>query len=170
MKGNKAVVGVFSYLDDTVSAIKELRASNLDLRVYSPVPRTEIEAVTYPEKSPVRRFTLAGAVTGITFGFALAILCSLDYPLRVSAKDVVSVPAFFVIGYECTILLGAIATLIALLHFCRLPDILRKVGYDPRFSYDKFGIVVGCDVNQIDSVRQTLAKSGAEEVQVRDGL
>lgn len=170
MKGTKAVVGVFGYLDDTVSAVRRVRDANLDYRVYSPVPRHEIEEVTYPQKSPVRFFTATGAATGLTAGFALAILCSLDYPLRVSAKDVVSVPGFVVIGYELTILLGAIATLLAMLHFCRIPDILRKVGYDPRFSRDKFGVVVGCEKGQVDVVTRTLKEAGAEEVEVRDGL
>ena len=90
--------------------------------------------------------------------------------MRVSAKDVVSIPGFVVIGYECTILFGAIATLLGLLHFCRLPDILRKVGYDPRFSDDKFGVVVGCEGGQVDEVMADLKRAGAEEVEVRDGL
>ena len=170
MSGHKAVVGVFTYLDDTCKAIREVQASKLDYRVYSPIPRPEIEELTYPEKSPVRRFTLIGAITGVTSGFSLAILCSLDYPMRASAKDIVSIPAFFVMGYEWTILFGALATLLAMIIYCRLPDMLRKVGYDPRFSYDKFGIVVGCAGDQIESVKSALSKAGADEVQVRDGL
>lgn len=170
MKGNKAVVGVFGYLDDTLAAIKKVKELDLDYRVYSPVPRHEIEEATMPQKSPVRFITGTGAALGLTFGFALAILCSLDYPLRVSAKDVVSVPAFVVIGYECTILFGAIFTLMALMHFCRIPDIFRKVGYDNRFSYDKFGVVVGCMSAEVDKVSERLRQAGAEEVEVKDGL
>lgn len=170
MKGYKAIVGIFSYLDDALKAVDSAKSLKLDYRVYSPTLRHEIEDSTFPEKSPVRRFTMVGAVTGCTFGFALAILCSLDWPLRVSAKDIVSVPGFFVIGYECTILFGGIATLIALLHFCKLPDILRKVGYDPRFTDDKFGVVIGCDSSQVDEVQQKLKAAGAEEVEVREGL
>ena len=145
MKGNKAVVGVFSYLDDTIRAVEAAKASNLDFRAYSPVANHDLEAATSESRSNVRIFTSVGALTGLVFGFALAILCSLDWPMRVSAKDVVSIPGFVVIGYECTILFGALATLVGLVHFCRLPDILRKVGYDPRFSDDKFGVVIGCD-------------------------
>ena len=170
MKGNKAVVGVFGYLDDTIKALRAVKEDKHDYRVYSPVPRPEIEHETLPQKSPVRFFTGTGAVTGVTFGFSLAIMCSLDYPMRVSAKDIVSVPGFFVVGYECTILFGALATLLALIVMCRLPDMLRKVGYDPRFTNDKFGIVVGVDSSQVEQVKETLRKAGAEEVQVRDGL
>lgn len=170
MDGKRAIVGVFSYLDDTLDAIRYVQDGGYEYRVYSPVPVGEIEELTYPQKSNVRMISLAGALTGFCAGFFLAIMCSLDYPLRVSAKEIVSVPGFFVIGYECTILFGAIATFMALLHFCRIPDILRRVGYDPRFSSDKFGVVVGCETSDVDSMKEQLLKSGAEEVEVRDGL
>lgn len=170
MKGNKAVVGVFSYMDDTIEAIKKVKEAKFDFCVYSPVPNHELEEHTYPEKSPIRIVTMTGAVTGLIFGFALAILCSLDWPLRVSAKDIVSIPGFVVIGYECTILFGAIATLLALLGFAKIPNLLRKVGYDPRFSGDKFGVVVGCESKDVDAVKAKLKDSGADEVEVRDGL
>lgn len=170
MNGAKAVVGVFSYMDDLIHAIEEVKKQNLDYRVYAPTPRHEIDQVTSNTRSSIRFFTTIGAVVGLCFGFGLAIWCSLDYPLRVSAKDIVSIPGFVVIGYECTILFGAIATLIGLMHFCRIPDILRKVGYDPRFSDDKFGLVVGCEKARIDDVCATLQAKGAEEVEVRDGL
>lgn len=170
MRGNKVVVGVFTYLDDTVKAIKKVKEAELDYRVYSPVPHHELEEITYPGKSPVRFITAIGAISGLIGGFALAIWTSLDYPLRVSAKDVVSPPGFFVIGYECTILLGGIFTLLALLHFCRLPDVLRKIGFDPRFSLDKFGVVVGCEKRDIDDITRKLLECGADEVEVREGL
>lgn len=170
MSANKAVVGVFKYLDDLVHAINQAKADSLDYRVYSPVPHHAIEEATSPGRSNVRVFTSIGAVVGCIAGFALAILCSMDYPLRVSAKDVVSVPGFVVIGYECTILFGALATLIGLFHFCRLPDILRKVGYDPRFSDDKFGIVVAVEGRRVDEVSAKLKSCGAEEIDVREAL
>lgn len=170
MRGNKVVVGVFHYLDDTLHAVEEAKRINLDYRVYSPVPNHDLEAATFPEKSPVRIITAVGALSGLTFGFALAILCSMDYPMRVSAKSVISPPGFVVIGYECTILFGAIFTLLALFHFCRIPDLFRKIGYDPRFSQDKFGVVVGCEPQQVDEVKAKFTRLGAEEVQVREGL
>ena len=170
MTGNKAVVGVFTYLDDVLKAIKQAKDDDLEFRAYAPFGCPEITEAADSARSPVRFVNATGAVTGLVFGFSLAILCSLDYPLRVSAKDVVSIPGFVVIGYECTILFGGLATLLALLHFCRLPDLLRKVGYDPRFSDDKFGVVIGCDSQRVDTVKSQLQQCGADEVQVRDGL
>jgi molybdopterin-containing oxidoreductase family membrane subunit len=170
MKGTKAVVGVFSFFDDTLKAIENAKAGSYEYRVYSPFANHHIEDATLPGKSPIRFVTATGAVIGLISGFSLAILCSMDWPMRTSAKDVVSVPAFVVIGYECTILFGAIATLLAMFHFCRLPDILRKVGYDPRFSDDKFGVVVSCGGEEVDTVVESLKRAGADEVEVRDAL
>lgn len=170
MKGNKVVVGIFSYLDDTIKAIRSAKQAGKDVTVYSPVPVPEILDEVMPERSPVAWVTGTGALIGITFGFGLCILCNLDWPLRVSAKDIVSIPAFVPVGYECTILFGAIFTLLALLHYCRIPSIFPSPGYDPRFSQDKFGVVVGCESNETDSLAQSLKSCGAEEVSVQDGL
>jgi len=167
---SRAVVGVFTYMDDALEAVKKVKSKNLDYRMYSPVPRHEIEEVTYPEKSSVRRFSLIGAVTGCTCGFALAILCSLDWPMRTSAKNIVSIPAFFVPGYEWTILFGGLSTMLAILILCRLPSVVRAAGYDPRFSDYKFGVVVACASGEVDGIRQSLYEAGADEVDVRDSL
>lgn len=170
MSMTRAVVGVFTYLDEAVAAAKHARTQKLDVRMYSPTPHPLIEEALRPERSNVRMFSLTGALTGMTFGFFLAIWTSLDWPLRVSAKMVNAPPSFVVVGYECTILFGALATLVGMFHFARLPDVLRKVGYDPRFSEDKFGVVVGCSSQEVDSVRNALQAAGAEEVQVREAL
>lgn len=170
MKGNRAVVGVFGYLDDALKAITQAKSDGLDYCVYAPVPIHQIEELTYPQKSPVRMISMTGAIIGLISGFALAILTAMDWPIRVSAKDIISIPAWVVIGYECTILFGSLFTLMAMLHFCRIPDVFRKIGYDPRFSRDKFGVVVGCDAPLVDQVSGKLKAAGAEEVVVREGM
>ena len=170
VESSRAVVGVFTFLDDALEAVKKVQAANIDYRMYSPVPRHEIEEVTYPQKSPVRIVSLCAAITGCAAGFALAILTSLDWPIRTSAKNIVSIPAFFVPGYEWTILFGGVFTLFALLYFCKIPNVLRAIGYDPRFSNDKFGVVAACTGAQVEDIRKKMLDSGADEVNVRDGL
>jgi len=172
MRGDKSkiVVGVFTFVDDIVNAIKEVKGASLDYRVYGPVPQHDIEHATYDGKSSVRFFTSIGALTGLAAGFTLATWTALDYPLRVSAKEVASIPGFVVVGYECTILFGGLATLLGLFHLCKIPWLFRRAGYDPRFSNDKFGLVVGCSANDAERIGETLKKAGADEVEVRDGL
>ncbi|MCB0331472.1 MAG: DUF3341 domain-containing protein [Bdellovibrionales bacterium] len=170
MKGNRVVVGVFEFLDDAIAAVNTAKDQDMEYKVYSPVPNHHLDHATSDVRGPVRFISFTGAVTGLTAGFALAIMCSLDYPLRVSAKAIASVPGFVVIGYECTILFGALATLAALLTFCGVPNLLRKVGYDPRFSRDRFGVLIGCDSSKAEEVKAKMLEIGAEEVEVQDGL
>jgi hypothetical protein len=166
----RAVVGIFTFMDDALEAVKKVKAAKHEYRMYSPVPRHEIEEVTFPEKSPVRIVSLACAITGCACGFALAILCSLDWPMRTSAKNISSIPAFFVPGYEWTILFGGLGTLMAIFIFCKIPNVLRTAGYDPRFSHDKFGVVVACSGAQVEDVKKRMLDSGADEVDVRESL
>jgi hypothetical protein len=170
MSKQKVLVAVYTYIDDLITATKKVKADKLEYRVYSPVPHHDIEHETMPAKSPVRFITGIGAVTGLISGFGLAIWTSMDYPLRVSAKDIVSPPGFVVIGYECTILFGGLATLLALLIFCKIPNFFRKVGFDNRFTQDKFGLVIGCPVDKSDEVKKFLQEHGADEVIVKEGL
>jgi hypothetical protein len=159
------VVGVFGYLDDAVAALRELKQRGYtQLTIYSPVPRHELDAVLDKKESPVRLFTLIGGLTGVSFGFFYAIATSLDWPLVVGGKPIVSIPPFIVIGFETTILLGALVTVAGMLLNARLPRMGRAPGYDPRFSNDKIGIVAFGGPAQLDAAREVLLRAGAEEV------
>lgn len=159
------IVGVFGYLDDAVAALRELkRRGYTQLTVYSPVPRHELDAVLAKKESPVRLFTLVGGLTGVSFGFFYAIATSLDWPLVVGGKPIVSIPPFIVIGFETTILLGALVTVAGMLLNAKLPRLGRAPGYDPRFSMDKIGIVAFGGPSQLDAAREVLRAAGAEEV------
>jgi hypothetical protein len=170
MSNARVVVGVYTYLDDILSAISSIKSKGNKVYTYAPTYVAELEKAVDKKRSPVSRLTLVGALTGVTFGFSLAILTGLDWPLRVSAKNIVAIPGYFVVGYECNILFGAIATLLGTLHFSRLPNIFRNPGYDPRFSLDKFGLVVECTDEQVSEIKSLLDKSGADEVSEQDAL
>jgi len=159
------VVGVFSYLDDAVGALRELKAAgHTQITVYSPVPRHELDEVLAKKESPVRVFTLVGGLTGVSFGFFYAIATSLDWPLVTGGKPIVSLPPFVVIGFETTILLGALVTVAGMFLNAKLPRFSRSPGYDERFSCDKIGIVTVGGPAQLVAAREILARAGAEEV------
>jgi len=168
---NRLVISVFSYVDDLLRAYTLLKERGFELRVYSPCPIPDIEEHVANFWSPVRVFTAAGAALGLIGGFALAILTSLDWPLRTSAKAVVSVPAFVVVGYELTILLGGLATLLGLFFLTRVPQIFnRDIGYKPEFSSNKFGLVFKCSKDELKDVYEILRTSNAEDIEVRDRI
>ena len=84
------VLGVFEHLDTASDAIRKLKGDGYPLTVYSPTPRHELEDAIQPPESAVRIFTLMGAFTGSAAGAALAIWASLDWPLIVGGKEIVS--------------------------------------------------------------------------------
>ncbi len=165
MKPDQGVIGIFSYVDSTVETIKSLKKAGFrNLRVYSPFPNHEIEEVLDQPESIVRFFTLAGAILGAICGFTFTVLTSLDWPLSVSAKPIVSIPPYLIIVFELTVLFGALATLLGLLVNSRLRRNTPRGVYDPRFSVDKFGVVVACFKHNIPKVEEILKGSGAEEI------
>lgn len=160
------VLGVFAHLDTTTDAIRRLRAAGFQqLTVYAPTPRHELEEALETTESPVRIFTLVGAFTGTGAGAALAIWSSLDWPLIVGGKEIVSLPAFSVIMFEVTVLLGALSTVAGLFLAARLPRIGRPEGlYHPSFSAGNFGVYAHVPRDRYDAVQAILSESGSEEV------
>ena len=69
------VKAVFEHLDTLVDAIDEIKRAKLghDMVVTSPLPRHDLEHVIYAgaAPSPIRWFTLTGALFGGIMGFAL---------------------------------------------------------------------------------------------------
>jgi len=163
-----SVMGVFPHVDTAVHAIRELRAKGFGgISAYSPVPLPEFEEALTGHglpKSPVRLFTLVGALTGTASGFALTIWSALKWDLITGGKPVVSIPPFVVIAFELTILLGGLCTLLGLLVTAQLPRLRTSAHYDPRFSADHFGVEVACRPEQILTVKAILREAGAAEV------
>ena len=163
----QGVMGVFYYVDDAESAIRALRqAGHRNLSVFSPVPYHTIERALEQGPSLVRWVTFTGGLLGITAGFSLCIYSVISWPLVVGGKEMISLPPFVVIGYECMILLAALSNLLGMLALGRLPQIKSKAPYDPRFSEDRIGIWVPCSGEAAEQVRGMLGGARAEEVKV----
>ena len=162
------VIGTFSYVDQAKKAIGELREGGFEeVELYSPLPNHDLEDEMYlgKKRSPVRRMTLLGGLTGCLGAFLFTSWMSIDYPIRTSAKSLISIPAFVVIAFECTILLGAIFTLVGMGHFSKIPWPFGKPGYKPEFSNDKFGLTVRVPKAKAGEVESLLSSAGAEDVE-----
>ena len=167
--GGGRYLGVFREVDTAVKAIEGLRAAGMDdLETYSPLPSHDLEHALHRPQSPVRLFTLVGALTGAATGFALAIWTSLDWPLITGGKPIVSLPAFVVIAFELTILFGALSTVLGMVINARLGPPGKKLAYDPTFSGGNFGVLVDAPSGRGDDARRILDEAGAAEVQAWD--
>lgn len=158
------VVASFIHVDAAVDAIRALRAKGYrNLVVYTPAPNHEIDEALEHGVSPVRLLTLIGGLTGCTAGFAMTIWMSYDWPLIVGGKPIAAIPPYVVIGFELTILMGALSTVAAVALFSVLMG-KRGAPYDPSFSDDRIGIFVPTAPDQLGPIEQLLSSAGAVEV------
>ena len=167
---NGTVKSVFGHLDCLINAIDKLEKNGIkDYVVTSPLPRHDLEEAIYKGKpSPVRWFTLTGAIFGGSMGFSLASITHLNWPMIIPAgKPLVSIPAFIVITFESTVLWGCLFTLLGMILLTRLHSAskLQTEVCDPRFSDDKFGLVInGLKRSKAEKIAEILNGEGALEV------
>jgi len=167
MRGTRAAgtLAIFTELDAAAAAIERLRkAGHREMVVFSPMPRHELEEAIDTPETPVRLFTLVGALTGAAAGFALAIGTALDWPLIVGGKPIISIPAFVVIGFEVAVLLGALSTVVGLFLNSRLPHMAKLAVYDPSFSAGRFGVFVAPKAGREEEVLAVFRENGAAEI------
>ena len=114
--------------------------------------------------------TLFCGATGLFFGYGFPSWTAMDWVLPVSAKPIVGLPAFTIIGFELMTLLSGIGTALSiiLLGFIdlqrrKLPGSSKFKGYN-RFSVDRFGVVVRCAEGDAGAVESLLRQHQAEEV------
>ena len=172
-KSNQNILGIYTYVDVLVDAIKKLRAEGFEnLRVFSPVPNHEIEDAldTGKEPSKIKYFTFCGAILGALVGVCFTVLTSIDWPIVTSAKPIVSIPPYMIIIFECMILIGGLSTFLGLLINSRLRKDTPPELYDERFSDNKFGILVNCNPDDLEKIENILRDFGTDEVQVNGVL
>ncbi len=158
------VLAAFDHIDAATDAIKALRAGgHKGMTVYTSHPNHEIEDALETPTSPVRLFTLVGGLAGCTAGFTMAIWMNLDWPVLVGGKAIAAVPAFVVLGFELTVLVGALSSVLGV---AVLAILLRNKGaaYDSRFSDDRIGIFVPAAGDQARVVEELVRTAGAVEV------
>jgi hypothetical protein len=161
-----AVVGIFAYLNEVVSAVEGLRKQKVPIEaVYSPMRVQEIrEALGEPILGFGRFFTLTGAILGILTGIFLAWYTAAQWRFIVGGKPPIPIIPTVIPAFEFLILIAVFFTLGGLLFLNRMPKMRLPAHYDKRFSQDRFGILVYCTAADLESVSSILKSQGAEEV------
>jgi hypothetical protein len=114
MRGETGVLAAFGDPAAAARAIRALRERGIrDLHAAMPAPFPEVVRALGKPASFIDWFTISGAVVGLVCGILLTVLTSLDWPLVVGGKPVVSIPGFVVIFFEVTVLVGALTNLVA---------------------------------------------------------
>jgi Ni/Fe-hydrogenase subunit HybB-like protein len=161
------MVGVYREAGEFLDAVEKMRDLAPDgLDTYTPVRMDPLVPLLGRGTSPVRVWTLLGALAGVAAGFALTIGTALVQGLIVGGKHPISITIYCIAGFEGLILLGSLGNLIGLLVHTRLPHWKAPPGYDWQFSQDRFGLFVAAPTERFDSVRQILESTHPERTYV----
>ena len=161
-----AIVATFAFEEDFVAAAKSLKSSGFDnISLMSPLPLEEAQEVLDLGKSPVRYFSLAGALFGAVAGFAMTVATALVFILPTGGRAIITLPPYFIITYEMTILMGVLFTLFGFHVVSGLPA-WRDKPYLPSANVDRFVIAVeGVADEQAARAEAIIRQAGAEEIQ-----
>lgn len=166
-----AIMGTFAYEEDFLAAAKKLVSSGFEnISLLSPVPLEEAQEILGLGKSPVRRFSLAGALIGAASGFAMSVATALVFILPTGGRAIITLPPYLVITYEMTILFGVLFTLLGF-HFVSGLPAWRDKPYTESANIDRFVVVVeGTAGDQAAQAEAIIRGAGAEEIKhVEDG-
>jgi hypothetical protein len=165
MAHEPALLGIYPYLDDLLAALRRVKRENGKiLTVFSPIHFSEIQEIIGHKSSTVRFLTLIGGILGGTSLVALGVYAHLSFKLITSGKPVIPPIPFVVPFFEGMILFAVIFTVLSWVLKGRLPRVKLPAVYDPRFSEDRFGLLVACPEGKRDILLKLLQDAGAEEV------
>ncbi|MCH7549677.1 MAG: DUF3341 domain-containing protein [Candidatus Krumholzibacteriota bacterium] len=129
---------VFQSEHDFLEKLRQLVASGIDTRnidFRAPYPVHHAEEILKLKPSSVRKFVLVGALLGAFTGYAFTAFTSLDWPMIIAGKPLVSIPPYTIIAFELMVLFGALSGFLGLLVTTRMPAVRTIVSGD-EFSDD----------------------------------
>lgn len=107
-----------------VEATAKMRAKGyVNMDTYSPYPLHGSSEALGLKPSKVPFIALGGAMTGLITAFSFqTFMNTIDYPINVGGRPLLSLPAWFPIMFELTILLCAFGIVFGLFALSRLPQ------------------------------------------------
>ena len=161
------LAGIWSDKTVFLSAIKNLKQKGYKkISAITPCPIHGLEELLEIKRSWIPWVTFVFGLTGCLFGLWFTWWTSaVNWPLIIGGKPFWSLPAFIPVIFECTILLGALSSVGALLYACGIPSIDPPV-LDKDLSSHKFAIYFKLkEKNQTSGeLEQELKALGAERV------
>jgi hypothetical protein len=171
--GRKTVglVGLYDNVDDLMRAAETMRDRGYDKwDCHTPYPVHGLDRAMGLKESPVGLVTLAAGFIGLASAIALTGGLSVwQYPIRIGGKALFSWQAFVPIFFELFVLFAAIATLGAVIVFCRLGrwhSPLHDSGIMGEITSDRFAIVLDSSGGQGSDgeLRAALEETGCKDI------
>jgi hypothetical protein len=166
----KRLMGLFGDFDEAHNAIADIRRNEVpgvtvdDVTMKSPIEHPEVEEVLGERPVYIQRFTLFGAIFGVTFGFLFLSGAQATFLVQPQGgKAVIPLPSNFVLMYEMLIFFGVWCTFFA---FLFLSGLFKKRSsiYSEKVSLDQVAIIVEVDEGISDSVKGLLKKHRVLEI------
>ncbi len=164
------ILALFSNFDEAFAAISDIRHYKIpgvsvdDVTVISPIEHPEIEEVLGERTAHVPKFTLLGALTGVTFGFFFLAAAQATFTVQPQGgKPVIPLPSNFVLMYEMLILFAMLFTVTAFALGARLFR-KRKSLYSEKVSLDQVGIELEVDEKYIEPLKELFNQHQALEI------
>lgn len=151
------LVAEFDTPQQLVAAGKQAReAGYKQLEAYTPFPIHGLSDAVGFKDEKVPWIVFAGALVGASCGFLLQYYTSvIDYPMNVGGKPLNSLPMFFPVTYECTILFASFGAFLGMLGLNKLPQPYHAAFNAPNFeraSQDKFFLAIEAQDPLFDEV------------------
>lgn len=170
-KGKKGTAGIWLDEHKLVEAARKTReAGYKGFEAISPYPLHGIDDAMEIPRSFIPWVTFIFGLGGCTFGVWFTWWTSVvDYPILIGGKPMWSLAAFIPVIFECTILLAALSSVLAMIITNGLPKIDPPI-IDPALTSHKFALFIPFDAKNYDAKKiEDLFKSlGATEVKATE--
>ena len=164
------VLGLFSNFDEAFNVISEIRLHKItgvsvdDVTVISPIEHPEIEEVLGERPAHVPKFTLCGAIFGITFGFLFLASAQATFLVQPQGgKAVIPLPSNIVLTYEMLILFSVLFTVAGFIIGAPLLR-RRKSLYSEKVTLDQVGIELEVEDKYIEPIKRLFQEHRVLEI------
>jgi hypothetical protein len=170
-KGTYALVAEFGSAQDLLNAAEKTGEEGYrKVDAYSPFPVHGLSDALRFHDVRVPWLIICAGLCGGFFGFTLQwYTATIDYPLNVGGKPFNSLPSFFPVTFECTILFSALTALLSVFILNGLPKPYHSIFNTPGFeraSKDRFFLAIETQDPKFDSeeTRKFMESLGAVAV------
>ena len=166
----KRMMGLFGDFDEAHDAIADIRRHEVpgvtvdDVTMTSPIEHHEVEEILGERPVHIQKFTLFGAIFGVTFGFLFLSGAQATFLVQPQGgKAVIPLPSNFTLMYEMLIFFGVWSTFFA---FLFLSGLLKKRSalYSEKVSLDQVAIIVEIDDSLEEPLKDLFQKRKVLEI------
>ena len=163
-------MGLFSDFEEAHDAIADIRRNEVpgltvdDVTMTSPIEHPEVEEILGERPVHIQKFTLFGAIFGVTFGFLFLSGAQATFLVQPQGgKAVIPLPSNFTLMYEMLIFFGVWFTFFA---FLFLSGLLKKRSalYSENVSLDQVAIIVEIDDSLEEPLKDLFQKRKVLEI------